>query len=580
MALARAAAAALLLLGASGRAWGDGAPLPVPESVESDPEAEGFAELLFARGMLHLADAEYASALERFRQASRAVPADGTYRYFAGVCSSRLGRFESAIRDLSSALPPAACRVPATRVRHDLALARYRAGDPRGAAGELRKGGDPQERDPLSVYLLGLALYAAGEERKGLERMESAASSEAALLAGGGHDRGFKAAGRGDRGAAIRGFEDALESAERSRGPAGPSGAAAPRSRGGRSPLFEGRVAASAEYDNRPEVLDRDFALAVSAGAGDEVRGGWRGVLDLRVGVHPLNGQGGFTFGVVVNGMVSRNGRVRDADFQAVQPVLQATFGSDPRGFVAGPLGYARVPVGTSVAAAVVQAATSHVRAGYRGFRREDSIGAAVIVREGKVGAIQLEGRYDDLRFYGEPPDGSGALPPQAWNGHSVSAAVSQWFNLGGPSRWLRLAVTGASFDARLRETIYDPRVSGSRVADPLDRMRWEIRGELVVPFAKRVAVLAHASRARETYDDLSGAYFYTPDAEPREDTLIEASASLVVEVERRVHLWVRYAWDRHTAEPTDGSWQEGFGLDGVLYRQRSVAGAGVSWTW
>ncbi len=66
----------------------------LPIDLSSDPEAEGFADLLFAQGMVKLAGREYAAALPLFEKAAATLPRDATYAYFAGLCQLRLGLHE------------------------------------------------------------------------------------------------------------------------------------------------------------------------------------------------------------------------------------------------------------------------------------------------------------------------------------------------------------------------------------------------------------------------------------------------------------------------------------------------------
>ncbi len=62
----------------------------LPPDLADDPEARGFADLLFSQGMVALSEDDCESALPRFEKAALTYPADATFSYFAGLCHLRL----------------------------------------------------------------------------------------------------------------------------------------------------------------------------------------------------------------------------------------------------------------------------------------------------------------------------------------------------------------------------------------------------------------------------------------------------------------------------------------------------------
>ena len=108
------------------------------DDLSNDPEARGFAELLFARGRVALEDGDFAAAKADFLRAAETWPADASYVYYAGVATLRMGRPKDAIELLQQALPPAKTSIPPWRIHLDLATAFARAGRSAEARSELQ----------------------------------------------------------------------------------------------------------------------------------------------------------------------------------------------------------------------------------------------------------------------------------------------------------------------------------------------------------------------------------------------------------------------------------------------------------
>src|SRR2546426_6796634 len=79
--------------------------------LSKDPEARGFAEMMFGQGRLTWEDGDMAGAPGQFERAAATWPADATYIYYAGLGQIRMGQPDRAGGMISKALPPATNRL-------------------------------------------------------------------------------------------------------------------------------------------------------------------------------------------------------------------------------------------------------------------------------------------------------------------------------------------------------------------------------------------------------------------------------------------------------------------------------------
>jgi len=114
---------------------------PSAKAASSAPAAD--ARLAFTDGVLAFHDQDWETARQRFEEAVRLAPEDGTARYWLGVTDLNLGRPADAAREIEASLrarlPP---RADPAEVRSRLAEARERAGR---AAGEEAVAGEMAE---------------------------------------------------------------------------------------------------------------------------------------------------------------------------------------------------------------------------------------------------------------------------------------------------------------------------------------------------------------------------------------------------------------------------------------------------
>lgn len=186
----------------------------VPEGdLRDDPDARGFAELLFVQGTLAWIDADGEAALARFDRADATWPQDATYSYFAGAAALSLRRFDVAAVRLSKALPPAPSRVPGWRVHSDLGAAHYLAGNSQLAEPQLRRALELHPTDAAAHFNLGLVLLDLGRPAESVPHFEAARTHARGLTTDSHFYIGVAALREGKTETARHEFETARETA-------------------------------------------------------------------------------------------------------------------------------------------------------------------------------------------------------------------------------------------------------------------------------------------------------------------------------------------------------------------------------
>ncbi len=513
----------------------------LPPDLSSDPEAEGFADLLFAQGMVKLAEREYAAALPLFEKAASTLPRDATYAYFAGLCQLRLGRHQRAIATLSKTLPPAASRVPEARVRYDLGEARYLSGDLEGAERDFRASLASGENDALARYYLGLTLFRLGRSDAALAELEGAIRVDPSLAGGGAYYLGIAAQQRGDTEEARAQFERVIDSADRQLADSGRQwiSSLSPLERAPLPPRGEFRVGLAVEYDDNPGRINDTIGALVPSG--EDVRS----QLQLRAGYQPMIRQDGLTLGLVLNGSASRHDDFKAADLAGVQGVFQAAWGSDPLGYVNGPLGYARVTPGETRLGWIFQTGVTFVDLDDVSFRRDLEASASVLVRQSGFGKTQLDLQYADRTFFNDPNF-------QVLTGRVRVARLGQYFFLGRkPDRYLRVAVARSVTDTQFVGLDYDTT---------------QFLAEVALPVSRRWTFFFYGSRSEDDYSSESQIIYGTE----REDDRTALIGTGVLAIGSRAYVTLRYGWIDHEVDPDSAQ----------LSYDRRIASAGMTWYW
>jgi hypothetical protein len=314
-------------------------------------------------------------------------------------------------------------------------------------------------------------------------------------------------------------------------------------------PRFDFRAGAVYGKDSNPAELP-DNAVAFGSKFGtlsgevdDKVTG-----LDLRAGVYPVYGGGsrdprrGWSLGLTGQ---AKSSRFSDLDFlneRQWSAAVHLAWGSDPAGYLTGPLGYTRVPFGNSRVSVLLQAGRTDTRLDGDPLVTADAGALALMFRETVSTATQVELDFQKQELLDGLADS-----------RVRSAGASQLFYLGRRDRYLRLG------GAREKQT------------DGLlgDSTALAGTAELSLPLAGRGSLQLAVSRRKEDFDAAGVRPGFT-------DTTTRAAGALAWEVVRHLYVIGRASWTKRdsdlvpvTADP----------LDFRDFR-RSTASLGLQWLW
>ncbi|HMB52070.1 MAG TPA: tetratricopeptide repeat protein, partial [Thermoanaerobaculia bacterium] len=419
-----------------------------------------------------------------------------------GVAAYNRGEFPEAVEELEAA---AAAAPDDGNIQHWLGLAHLANGDPQAAQATLEAA--------LRTDLPSDAYRA--RVRSDLERARSATAGESAVL----EAPGF--------------------------------GVAA--SRFGDLPPWELRLFAGYGEDDNPLLVpdggsaDLPGGGVVSGPQSDEVlRLGARGT------VRPWSGD---DWSLALTGELadSRYSDFDFLDFQTLAATASLTWGGDPSGFAAGPLGYARVPLGRPTVSLLLQGGWAQDALDGDTYLTRVELGGALTVNEGASASTRLSAAWSDRDY---EVDGVDAFER---SGSELSAAVDQFFFFGSRHRYLSFGVGARERDA-----------GEAYASSALD-----LHGELSLPFGSRWRLRLGAGQEEIDYDELEsnpGFPFFLADR-PREDTRTRWSASLTWKAVERLYVTVGGRW--LDAEVDVG---EASGAFFDYDHERTVITANVSW--
>lgn len=325
-------------------------------------------------------------------------------------------------------------------------------------------------------------------------------------------------------------------------------------------PRFDGRLALAVAADSNPYLMSDDLVLARPGGEiVDGPEDDLVGLGDLRLAVRPFaRGPGGDDARSAVS-LVGELGAALYRDFDDLDTsrarlAVQYVWGRDPRGYVLGPLGYARTPLGRDGVSLLVQVGGS--RAWVDGEAaldtREGSV--AALFRAGSWGQTRLQALVRDAELDGARPGAGTALDPF---GEEIAAGVVQTLFLGRLDRTLRLGADFGEIDAG---TAYD-------------RSYVDLSAELALPLSGRSTLYLAGGARRDDYDDPLSTFFLAGPDDTREDETLRTSAGLVTRVGASFALTGRLAWSDR-----DADLGEVFGGADFLSYDRTLASVGLVW--
>lgn len=391
--------------------------------------------------------------------------------------------------------------------------------------------------DAEVAYAFGLAAYHRGDYAEAAERFAEAVAADP-------DDEAARAWLERARRAA------AGEAAEPPR-PATP-----PLDRFGEVPPWEFELRASFADDSNPLLL-ADGVLAVVPGGSASFDGPESDTVigaGVRAAVVPVRGGGGWTLALVGEGYQARYTDLDFLDYSRLGAAGQLAWGADPGGFVAGPLGYLRVPIGNSRFGFLLQAAASEDEVDGDGYRSTTAAAGSLFWRQGAAGATRLSAAYYDEEF---DLDGSGIFEA---SGTVTEVELEQTFYLGARNRTLRLSGTAGERDA----------------GAAFDSSTAAARAELALPLSDAWTLTLAGGAERIEFDGVESnpLYLIFPVDEAREDSITRVGAVLSWAVRPRFLVTGRAAYTDRTADLGPVA-EQFFDFD----YQRTVVAVGFRWS-
>jgi hypothetical protein len=316
--------------------------------------------------------------------------------------------------------------------------------------------------------------------------------------------------------------------------------------------LWEGEAGLTAAADSNPNLFSETLSLLPPGGTGGPIRGeepDESALLGLRLGIYPWHAREGPNVGAALEVRRSFHRDFGFLDLGEARGTLQAAFGQDPRGYLEGPLGPARVPIGGGRLALLVQAGGGSRQLDGASYLRTLDGAVALVVREAPATATRFDLVYSDREF------SRGDLSDPRRSGEDLSLQVSQLFYFGRWDRNLRLGArwldrqAGAPFAATAREG----------------------NAGLAWPIAQRWTVLLEGSVREDEYDRRESNLF-NPVGERRSDSTSRAAATVTWAATDRLRWTLQGAYARRSSNVGLGA-----GLPDLDYR-RTVVSVGVGW--
>ena len=483
------------------------------------------AEIAFAEGVWAFEEGADQVAAEKFQESLRNDPRNGTPRYWLGLALLRLGQGREAVREIQDGLM---ARLPAQvdsrRALADLGAAQLAAGDARAAAETLVKALALKNDDAGSLYRYGETLRLLGRRDEGDAAIARAVGLDPGLASG--------------------------------RIPILP-----PETRGelspiDRRPLWEGTLGLTLGGDSNPHLLSEELALPLPGPPPQKLVNGSNSdtvsEVDLRVRFQPLYRPQGWSAAVSLDAGQSFHRDFDYLDLARMRVFVHLVRGADPQGYLSGPLGPARVPLGDRRFSTLVQGGASYYQLNGTSYLRTWDGAASFIFHRTPATSTQLDLIFSDREFSGE------GLGSERRSGQDLSLRLGQVFFFGPRTRYLRLTAlagdrsAGRAFSASVVE-------GSAELALPLvpRRPRW---------------TLQMGGSVREDKFDHKESNLFSLFGPPREDTTVRATAALVWESSLRLRWTARGTYvDRRSNVDL------GPGLPDLDYK-RTIVSLGMSW--
>jgi len=336
---------------------------------------------------------------------------------------------------------------------------------------------------------------------------------------------------------------------------AAPAPPATTLDRFGEVPPWEFDLRASIGDDSNPALLADGV---VYAGPGGTLVDGPESdtviAAGARLAVAPVRG-GAVTVALVGEAYQAAFDTFDFLDFTRFGAAGQIAWGGDASGFLAGPLGYLRVPVANPRFGLLLQGAVTEDELDGEGYVSTTAAAASLFVREGAAGTTRLSAAYRDQDF---DRDAAGVFEA---SGTETEAELEQTFYLGARHRYLRLAAAAGERDA-------GGAFDGSSVRG---------RAELALPLGEAWTLTLAGGVERIEFDGVESNPLFGifPVDEAREDTLARIGAALSWSVTPRFLLTARAVYTDRDADLGPVA-EQFFDFD----YERTVVAVGFRWSW
>ena len=178
-----------------------------------------------------------------------------------------------------------------------------------------------------------------------------------------------------------------------------PAPPAVPLDRFGEVPPWEFELRASVGEDSNPALLADGV---VYAGPGGELFDGPESdtviAAGARIAVAPVRGES-VTVALVGEAYQAAFDTFDFLDFTRLGASAEIAWGGDPSGFLAGPLGYLRVPIANPRFGLLLQGAVTEDELDGEGYVSTTAAAASLFLREGAAGTTRLSAAYRDQDF-------------------------------------------------------------------------------------------------------------------------------------------------------------------------------------
>jgi hypothetical protein len=317
----------------------------------------------------------------------------------------------------------------------------------------------------------------------------------------------------------------------------------------GEPPRWEGELGLQAGWDSNPGLLAEDLGVPVAGAALGEVPDDAATLVDLRLDHHPLWDRGGWSLGVSLTGHGALHQNLDETDLTLARATASLARGKNRGGFVAGPLGGARLSAGEG-RVLLLQGGGLYATFGGEELLRSGEAAAAVSVRAAATSETWLAVAVRARRY----AEGAGL---RRGDEEEVSVAVDQLLFRGSRERYLRIKLEGGD-------------VRGER---SFAAVFGEARIEAGVPLSPRFSLLVHGSGRLDRYDHPQS-NVGDPGGPERDDRTWRVGAAAVWRATERLDGIVR-----GSAVRRDSNVELPAGSPLLDYR-RTVLALGLRWRW